>query len=202
MRRQRSLSKGRLFCLLGVVAFLVTSASAAGPGLGSVFQNFTLEDQNAYRVSFTDFKGQTVVLEWMNPDCPAVKRLYDESFFKSIAEKFKRNGFVYIAINSTSYSDRFANKKWLEEHHLPYSILDDHLGRVAKMYGVETVPYMMIFDTSGKLVYKGAPDDDEKGQKGSKRVNFVEKALNELLAGKPVGLPETAAYGCKIEFAE
>jgi hypothetical protein len=59
---------------------------------------------------------------------------------------------------------------------------------------------MFVIDAGGRLAYAGAIDDDRDGEKGEKRVNYVEQALDELLAGRAVSVPETAAYGCPVKY--
>ena len=43
-------------------------------------------------------------------------------------------------------------------------------------------------------------DDGPRGDK-SDRVNYVQKALDELLAGKPVTTTQTKAYGWSVKYA-
>lgn len=185
-----------------IVHLICSTTMAQGLAIGASAPNFNLEDQDAYRVHFTDFRGSMVVLEWINPNCPAVKRHYEAQTMKNIALKYKGKGFVYIAINSTPTGTKEINKEWLTSHQLPYSILDDHEGNVAKLYGVDRTPMMFIFDSNHKLVYKGAVDDDPKGEKQNGRINYIERAIDELKAGKAITTPEIPAYGCHIKSLE
>lgn len=56
---------------------------------------------------------------------------------------------------------------------------------------------------AGLIVYRGAIDNAPMGSPpaGAARVNYVEKVLDELLAAKPVSIPETKAYGCSVKYA-
>ena len=47
-------------------------------------------------------------------------------------------------------------------------------------------------------MYHGALDNQKKPEDPG-YVNYVAKAVDELLAGKPVGTPSTGAYGCGIK---
>jgi peroxiredoxin len=109
---------------------------------------------------------------------------------------------VWLTINTTQYMNKQANQKWISQHQLSYPILDDHLGEVGKLYGAKTTPHMYIIDKSGKLVYQGAIDDDPRGAKKESAVNYVEKALDEVLAGKPVSVSQTKPYGCTVKYAD
>jgi len=53
----------------------------------------------------------------------------------------------------------------------------------------------------GRLAYRGASDDNRRIA-GEPTVNYVEQALAELTAGKPVGVPATEPYGCSVKHWE
>jgi hypothetical protein len=59
---------------------------------------------------------------------------------------------------------------------------------------------MFIIDKSGNLAYMGAIDNDPEGTKKDGKVNYVQKALDELLAGQTVSEPKTKQYGCGVKY--
>jgi len=170
--------------------------------IGAPAPSFTLEDQTGKKVSLSDFAGKIVVLEWLNQDCPFVQRHYRAKTMLRLAETYKSQGVVWLAINTTRYMDKETNKKWISDHQLFYPILDDHLGQVGRLYGAKTTPHMYIIDKSGKLVYQGGIDDDPSGSKRENAVNYVEKALDEILDGKPVSVSQTKPYGCTVKYVD
>jgi len=163
--------------------------------------DFTLTDQDGKPVRLADLRGKVVVLEWINPDCPFVKRHHVErNTMVELARKYADKGVVWLAINTTHYMDRRANKKWHDDWKLPYPILVDADGKVGRAYGAKSTPHMFIIDQAGEIAYQGAIDDDPGGKAGSP-ANYVDAALGELLAGRPVGNPSTNAYGCSVKYA-
>jgi len=157
---------------------------------------FTLENVDGKKVSLSDFAGKTVVLEWGKPQCPPWLRLHKAGVFKALAEKYKDKGVVWLQINSNRASDREKNRKFAEDEKLTFPYLDDHTQEVAKAYGAKRTPHIFIIDKTGVIVYDGAIDDDPQGKKEpDKRINYVDQALTELLAGKPVSVAQTAPYG-------
>ena len=68
---------------------------------------------------------------------------------------------------------------------------------------MSATPYV---DAEGRLVYRGAVDNSPDGEGESapdgKLVRYVDVALDELRAGKPVSTPETKAYGCSVKYAK
>jgi peroxiredoxin len=185
---------------MAMLAALATAASAeVRPGEQA--PGFTLQDQNGKQVSLADFAGKTVVLEWFNPQCPFVKRHYKEGTMQSLATKYAGDNVVWLAINSTSNATAAQDKQWVDQHHLSYPILDDSKGKVGQAYGAKTTPHMFVIDKSGKVVYDGAIDNDPDGEKAD-RVNYVQKALDETLAGNSVSTPETKPYGCGVKYGK
>ena len=57
------------------------------------------------------------------------------------------------------------------------------------------MPHLYVIK-NGKKLYEGAIDNDARGRKADgERVNYVSKALDELLAGKKVSTSYTKPYG-------
>jgi len=162
--------------------------------------DFTLVDHNGKTVSLSDFSDKVVVLEWMNEGCPIWMRVFRSGIFNKLVEKYKDKGVVWLAINSSHFATVESNRKFAEAQKLPYPILDDHAGDVGRQYGAKTSPHMFIIK-DGKVVYKGAIDDAPRGRKENP-TNYVDQALAELLAGKPVSVPETRPYGCTVKYGK
>jgi len=160
---------------------------------------FSLEDVGGKKVSLSDFTGKVVVLEWGSPRCPPWMRVHKAGTFRNVAEKYKDKGVVWLQICSNPKSDREQNRKFAETEKLTFPYLDDHAQDVAKAYGAKRTPHIFIIDQrtqAGVIVYDGAIDDDPPGKKEpDKRINYVDQALGELLAGKPISVPKTAPYG-------
>jgi peroxiredoxin len=193
-----------MFVILGALNQLSSLAEEkkSTAVVGSPAPDFTLEDQNGNQFSLSGLKGKIIVLEWLNPDCPFVQRHYRAKTMTILAEKYKSNDVAWVAINSTHYMNKEDDRKWIDEYKLSYSILDDNSGKVGRLYGAKTTPHMFIIDESGTLVYRGAIDDDPKGVKNGNPLNYVDKALEEVIAGKQVSISETKSYGCSVKYAD
>lgn len=165
---------------------------------------FTLKSFDGKEVSLSDYRGKIVVLEWFNLECPFVKYHYDTTTTMiDLANKYKDKNVAWFAVNSTSHTTEQDNIEFAQKHNLPYMILDDRSGKVGHDYGATNTPHMNIIDTRGNIVYVGAVDNSPMGQtpEGQSRVSYVDKALEELVAGKPVSTKETKPYGCTVKYA-
>ena len=82
------------------------------------------------------------------------------------------------------------------------AILFDPDGKVGKAYDAKTTPHMYVIGPKGNLLYKGAIDDkataDTDDIKGAN--NYVVAALDASMAGKPVKVASTRAYGCSVKY--
>ena len=168
--------------------------------VGEAAPEFTLKDTDGKDVSLSDHKGKLVVLEWFNPDCPVVQRWYDDGGMNKVFDKYKDKDVVWLAINTTAGHSVDADKKAMEKWSIERPVLNDADGKVGKMYGAKTTPHMYVIDKEGRLAYAGGIDDDPSGRKGDKAVNYVGKALDELLAGESVSTPESTPYGCNVKY--
>ncbi len=192
-----------------LIAFVMYGTNCAAqkqetlpPKIGDKAPQFTLTNFDGKVVNLSDYKGKIVVLEWFNYECPFVKYHYEKATMADLAAKYKDKNVVWLAINSTKHLKTEENKAWAEKYKLGYPILDDRTGTVGRAYGALTTPHMYIIDKEGKIVYSGAIDDSPMGRKKEGAVNYVDKALSELLAGKSVTTPQTEPYGCSVKYAD
>ncbi|HQB82498.1 MAG TPA: thioredoxin family protein, partial [Candidatus Rifleibacterium sp.] len=97
-------------------------------------------------------------------------------------------------------------EKWkelaAERKSAPTAILLDVDGKVGKLYMAKTTPEMFVIDPEGRVLFMGAIDDrattDVKDIEGA--VNYVQLALDEARAGKPVSVPISKSYGCSVKY--
>lgn len=180
--------------------------------VGKPAPDFTLPDLDGKAVKLSAFKGKTVVLEWFNPGCPFVKKSHSVGSLVGTATKAAAAGkgkVVWLAINSGApgkqgnalADNQAAVKTWS----LAHPVLRDETGATGKAYGATNTPHMFVIDPAGTLVYAGAidnsPDAEGKAAPDGKLVNYVEAALADLAAKRPVKVATTKPYGCSVKYA-
>jgi peroxiredoxin len=198
--------KKRLFvpALLSVLAGAALGAAV----VGQAAPPFSATDTAGRLVSLADFKGKTVVLEWVNPGCPFVQKHYRSANMQATQKAAVAQGAVWLSVNSTAVGDTDYKAPgemgaWMQQQRgVPSSTLMDSDGRVGRAYGARTTPHMFIIDGSGRLVYAGAIDSKPSGKVADieTATNYVAQAVNELAAGKPVSVSATAPYGCSVHY--
>jgi peroxiredoxin len=177
--------------------------STKGAAIDKAAPDFTLKDVDGKAVKLSDYKGKIVVLEWFNPECPVSAGSHQKGALKDQAERVSKDGIVWLAINSSGAGMEGngveKNKKMAGEWKMKHPVLIDESGDVGRMYGAKTTPHMFVIDTKGLLVYRGAIDNQGKDDK---MINYVDAALADLKAGKPVETKETKSYGCGVKYAK
>ena len=184
------------------------ATAQAQPEIGKPAPEFALKDTSGTEHKLSDFKGKTVVLEWVNYSCPFVKKHYDSKNMQELQKAATADGVVWLSICSSAPGkqgnatpDEGKTKTQLLGS-AATAYLADADGKVGKLYNAKTTPEMFVVDKEGTLVYMGAIDDDSSANpaaiKGSK--NHVMTALAEIAAGKAVTTPSTKSYGCSIKY--
>lgn len=189
--------------------FAANSASAA-VSVGQQAPAFSVTDTNGKTVSLADFKGKHVVLEWVNPGCPFVQKHYNSANMPGTQKETTGQGVVWLAVNSTNTgaSDYMVPAKlagWMKDKGgAPTATLMDADGKVGRAYGARTTPHMYVIDPNGKLVYAGAIDSKATANPADIKTatNYVKQAVGESLAGKPVSIATTQAYGCSVKYSD
>lgn len=184
------------------LTFALAQRAHAAVKPGDTAPQFSLQDQDGKTVSLSDFKGKIVVLEWFNNECPYVQRHYKAQTMNTLADKWKDRDVVWLAVNSTTGKKNSDNKAAASELSVNHPILNDSDGTVGKEYGAKSTPHMFIIDKDGKIAYTGGIDNDKEGNKGAEKVNYVDKALDEITQGRPVSTPQTEQYGCGVHYAK
>jgi len=173
------------------------------PESGKKAPDFTIKSFDGKVVKLADCKGKIVVLEWFNFECPYCMSHYGQKkTMVELANKYKDKNVVWFAVNSTSHITVEKNKEFVAQQKLPYPILDDRAGVVGRAYGAQTTPHIFIISPAGNIVYNGAIDNAPMGKtpEGEAYVNYVDKALAELAAGKAVTTANTKPYGCTVKY--
>lgn len=195
----------RMILLVVLVVATAVVALASGVEIGKPVPDFTLTDIYGKTHKLSDYKGKIVVLEWTNPNCPFVQRVYREGIMTATQKKAAEKGAVWITINSThpKHQDFETNEElakiYSEWKAQQTAFLVDLEGTVGRMFDAKTTPHMFVINKGGTLVYNGAIDDDPRGNKKEK-VNYVQAALDELTSGKSITTATTRPYGCSTKY--
>jgi peroxiredoxin len=150
--------------------------------------------------NFADAKALVVFFTCNH--CPYV--LGSDELTRATVERFRDKGVVFIGINSniehTHPEDDFAHMvERMKTHRFPWVYARDKSQEVARAYGALRTPHFYVFDRDRRLVYTGRGVDNPRNASQS-TVNDLGRALDDLLAGRPVRTPLTNPIGCNVKW--
>jgi peroxiredoxin len=167
--------------------------------IGVRVADFTLGDYRGRQHRFSDLSDRRlVVVVFLGADCPLAK-LYGPRLAE-LAKEYENRGVAFLGIDANQQESLGDLARYAREHHIAFPLLKDVGNVVADRFGARRTPEAFVLDQERVIRYRGGID----GQYGvgvrkpaESRRDLVE-ALEELLAGKPVSRPVTAAVGCLI----
>ncbi len=197
-----------------IVLAVALAALAAQPlwavRVGQAAPDFTGTDTHGATHRLSDYHGKFVVLEWQNRGCPYTRKHYDSGNMQRLQKEWTARGVIWLTIISSApgkqgYMDASqANAYFQQMHAASTAVLLDPQGTIGHLYDAKTTPEIYIIDPQGALIYEGAidnrPTPDPSSLEGA--TNYLDLALTEAMAGKPVTMPATRPYGCSVKYAD
>jgi len=180
-------------------------AQEKGYSVGAVVTDFKLKnvDNNTVSLaSYPDARGYIVIFGCNS--CP-VSRGY-ENRMVALQEKFSGKGFPVIMINpndpEVASSESFADmQQHARKSRLNFPYLEDPGQIVTRRFGALRTPHVFVLQKTPKgivVAYIGAIDNDPDNGNAQK-INYVQNAVNSLLAGQQPEVTFTKAVGCGVK---
>jgi peroxiredoxin len=181
------------------------AATAQGYSAGDKAIDFKLKNIDGKMVSLADYKNaKGFIVVFTCNHCPFSVKYQDR--INELAKKHKKD-YPVIAINpndTVAYpEDSYANmQKRAKDKGFVFPYLVDGTQQIAKTYGATKTPHVYLLQKEGSdlvVKYVGAIDDNSDDASAVK-TKYVENAIEELKAGKPVTVASTKAIGCGIKW--
>jgi peroxiredoxin len=182
--------------------------------LGSTAPNFSLPgvDGDVHKLSDYDASPVLAVVFTCN-HCP-IAQIYEQRI-EQLYQKYGKRGVALVAIqgndpkaltidelDSSDIGDTLPEMKirFAYKHlHYPY-LYDGDTQEVTRAYGPQATPHIFIFDKDRRLRYEGRIDDSYQIERV--KMHEAADAIEALLAGKPVAVTHTGAFGCSTKWQE
>jgi peroxiredoxin len=171
--------------------------------IGSPMPDFDLpgiDNKNYSPESFKDIEALIIVFSCNH--CPYVQAY--EGRMVDIQEIYEGKGVILVAINPNDEKgypeDSFENmKKRAVEQKFNFIYLRDDEQSVARAFDATHTPEIFLFDKERKLAFHGKIDDNWQ-EPDRVQTPYLKIALDELLEGKEISIPETFTIGCTIKW--
>lgn len=162
-------------------------------GLVSDFQLNSVDGKSVALSSLLAGKRGAVVVFWSMVCSHCV--LYDE-YLSSFNKRHPNLGLTAIASRSGERAEEI--RPVIAARKLAFPILHDPGSKIAGQWFTQQTPRAFLLDSDRHLLYRGAIDN-YKYPDDPAHIPYLEPAIAEFLAGKPISRAETASFGCAIK---
>jgi len=178
---------------------------------GSPAPDFDLPGIDGKNHKLAEYQDPILVVMFICNHCPT-SQLY-EGRMKKLVSDYTGKGVGFVAINPndpkaitlselgyTDVSDSMEEMKIRAEYrhfNFPY-LWDGETQSVTQAYGAQATPHIFIFDKERKLRYDGRIDNAQR--ESLVKTQDARLALDAILAGRPVAVPHTPAFGCSTKW--
>lgn len=210
--RKLALGATLLFLSLTVRATSADTDEHPTLAIGSQAPDFSLPGIDGKTHQLSEYKdSKLLAIVFTCNHCPTAQ-LY-ETRIKKLVDDFQAKNVAFVAIEPndpqairlselgyTDVSDSLDDMKIRAAYrhfNFPY-LYDGDTQAVSRAYGPKATPHIFIFDQDRKLRYEGRVDDSQRAS--LVKSQDARNALEALLAGKPVPVPHTPAFGCSTKW--
>ncbi len=180
----------------------ITGADVTLLEIGAQAPDFTLFGTD-YRYHCLDMykDSKAVVLIFTCNHCP-VSVAYEDDLVR-IANQYRAENISFIAIN-TNPADKVQRDGFEQmveraaEKNFPFPYLYDETQKISAAYGARRTPHIFFLgeleEEGRRLLYTGAIDSRHSAP------YYLKDALDAVLAGEEIRVPETEARGCTVKY--
>ena len=161
------------FLFLATLLAIVSTASAQLPGI-------TLKDINGKSVNVAELSndGKPFIIDFFATWCKPCNRELD-----AIAEVYdewrEETGVKIFAVSIDQAQNINKVKPLVDNHGWEYEVLLDPNGDLKRAMGIQTIPYVVIVDGKGNIVYKHNGYTDGAEQELIEKVRELNAITNE-----------------------
>jgi peroxiredoxin len=182
-----------------VLLLSAAAAQATDLKIGAPAPDFALPAASDGRtVALKDLlaKNKAVAVVFVATQCP-VSNAYNDRM-AAIGRDYAAKGIAVVGINSNKSEPADEVAAHAKAHGFTFPVVKDPGNKVADAYGASHTPEVYVLSPKGDLLYHGRIDESQSDPKNVKSPD-LRNALDAVLAGKPVPVAETKAFGCSIK---
>ncbi len=173
-------------------------ASLHGQHIGSRFRPLRLQDATGQLelVAPRSHHYKLTIFVFLDAECPIVQKY--AGVWRQLAADFPQVQYVGVFTRWNSKSD-------IAQFEATYStglhLLRDCKGRLQRRLQPRVTPEVFLYDTQGRLAYRGAVDNWFFGlgrYRPAATDHYLRDAIEACLANKPPAIRHTEAIGCMV----
>ena len=184
------------------VRVVIVAATSLMVPIGTPAPDFALPDLTGTTVRRDDFaEAPALLVAFLCNHCPYVKHV--EGTFGQLVADYPALATVGVCTNdATAYPDdapdylaaQVDRAKW----QFPYLI--DSSQEIGRAFQAACTPDFFLYDADRRLAYRGAMDDSTPGNNRPVTGELLRRAIDDVLAGRPVPEPHRPSMGCSIKW--
>ena len=188
--------------MIGLSLLLFLSAPGpqpTSPAIGAKVADFTLSSTGGKELSlYTSTAKKPVVVVFIGNECP-ISNLYLPTL-AALQRQFGDKAIQFIAINSNDQDSMETVVTHANERKLPFLVLKDVGHKAADSLGARRTPEAFLLDSEHTIRYRGRIDDQYgySHRRPTPTRTELKDAIEQLLAGLPIIVPESEVRGCII----
>jgi peroxiredoxin len=195
MRARRRLSA----FVAGLLSLALTQPAAASAdpapeplrigGAIPAFEATTVEGQALSLKSALE-GHKAVVFLFLSTVCPYAK--YFASHVRELDERYGPRGVLFVGVNPNRWESKDELLEYARRSGYAFPMIKDDKRAIAALLGASATPEAFLVDSEGNLRYRG-------WVKSRQESPDLQRAIDDVLEGRPVRRPQTKAFGCAVD---
>ncbi len=163
--------------------------------LGSKVTEFNVQDLSGQAHAFSELKGTATVVMFISVQCP-ISNAYNDRI-NAVYKDYSAKGVKFIFVNANRTESATEIAEHAKAVGFAFPVYRDVGNRLADSFNAQVTPQTYVIDSNGIIRYSGAVDDSQNPARIHNR--SLRLALDAVISGSPVAIPETKAFGCSIK---
>ncbi|QDT48812.1 Thiol-disulfide oxidoreductase ResA [Symmachiella dynata] len=167
--------------------------------IGQQIEALTFKDIRFLPRTLDDFGDkQAVVIICANTTCPLVKRYLPT--IKRLEEKYRDDGVQFVLLNVAASDSILEMAEFAVQYGINFPAVKDADGSCVAALGMTRTPEVAVLDGEHRLQYRGRINDQYRigGALPKATHEYLADAIDAVLKGEPVAVPQTPVDGCLI----
>ncbi len=202
--RTRRGSTGLGLCVAAAAGIVALAGGAAGPAAKAPAQANILDIPLAQGprtdLNLRTFAGKkALVVVFIGTKCP-ISNSYVEPLGR-LSERYAAAGVQFIGVNANPGESAAETAAHAAEYRIAFPVFKDTSQKLTAALDAKVTPEAFVLDAGRQVRYRGRIDDAyvSRTQRQTKVGSHdLEKAIDAVLAGKPIAVTTTRAFGCGI----
>jgi hypothetical protein len=159
----------------------------------------SVRDIDGHRFNLVGQDTKAKVLFFITTDCPIANSYLPE--INRIVTGYEPRKVAFYAVYTDPTVSMPAIRKHAHEFGLRIPLIPDTTHDLVHRVGATVTPEVAVLNEGGRLVYRGRIDDwyvDFGKRRSAPTRRYLQQALDAVLSGKPVAIPNVDPIGCSI----